>query len=640
MTDRPRKPSPGTGWRRAAARWWYVVRYHRKSQLAARLMGLGRRRVLRLSGGRRYARPPQTLPGPRPGADVRRLLDWKLAVRRARDASAKARAVSRGEYCFLNQSRRLPDPVDWRLEGWPNAPHLWRFHLHYHEFLLDLLAAGLGDGDPAWAERAWRLVGQWIEHNPLRDPRVLADAWHPYCISRRLPVWVLLWSAAAPPEGMADRVAASLASQATFLEDHLERDLGGNHLLENARALVVAGAMLEGPDAGRWLGTGERVLREQLAEQILPHGEHFERAPMYHAQMLEAVLDVRDAASTLLPELGALCAETARRMAAFLREILHPDGELPLLGDSCLGEAPPAAGLIARAGVGEAEAAAEPVVAGGQAPPRPSPGARTVGDYWVYRQGNSFLLFDAGPVGPDHLPAHAHADLLGVEASVRGRRLIVDSGVSGYEDDPMRRHCRGTAAHNVLQIDRRDQCDMWAQFRMGYRGWPRGLASGETHGFHWARARHNAYRRLGVPVVGRWIACRPGGPWIVVDWAEGAAGHALSSRLHFHPEAELQQDAADGVRIRCGEARLRLRSLAPGTLKVTTGWYCPGFGRQLPCPLVTWTAHATLPSVCGWYLTWGEGGPPAFLGPFDGEHTLLRFEDDEGPVPFRPVGRP
>ena len=35
-----------------------------------------------------------------------------------------------------------------------------------------------------------------------------------------------------------------------------------------------------------------RLYREQIAEQILPDGGHFERSVMYHAIILEDVLDV------------------------------------------------------------------------------------------------------------------------------------------------------------------------------------------------------------------------------------------------------------------------------------------------------------------------------------------------------------
>lgn len=42
-----------------------------------------------------------------------------------------------------------------------------------------------------------------------------------------------------------------MAAHANFLADHLERDLGGNHLLENLRGLALTGAFLDGPDSNR-----------------------------------------------------------------------------------------------------------------------------------------------------------------------------------------------------------------------------------------------------------------------------------------------------------------------------------------------------------------------------------------------------
>ena len=35
---------------------------------------------------------------------------------------------------------------------------------------------------------------------------------------------------------------------------------------------------------------------------------------------------------------AAQCDQTVSRMADFVAKILHPDGEIPLLGDSCVGE--------------------------------------------------------------------------------------------------------------------------------------------------------------------------------------------------------------------------------------------------------------------------------------------------------------
>lgn len=594
--------------RRANARWWYVVKYHRPSQLARRLLGRARRPVELPIWRKRCARPAPSSLTVRSDDSLVCLAMRKLAFRRMAGPST-ADALFQGQFQFLHIQRNLSSPVDWRLDNWPDAPHLWRFHLHYQEFLLDLAARGVHEQSPAWFDRAWELVQQWIEANRLSHASELRDAWHPYCISRRLPAWVYLWSVCPPPPEQREAVWASLFWQARYLEAHLERDLGGNHLLDNARALALAGTFAAGPDAARWLGKAEDILRRELAEQILPHGEHFERSPMYHAQTLEGLLEVGEATRNAAPALSRLCRQTWRSMASFLQAILHPDGQIPLLGDSAFGQTLSPGQLLAWAQ--ELQEENTPANAPEAATDRTT--VRTVGAYWLYRHEGDFLLFDGGPVGPDDLPAHAHADLLGIEVSVLGRRLFVDSGVCTYEEDEMRTYCRSTAAHNVLEIDGLDQCDLWSRFRMGYRGHPHGFRTGEDRGFAWAQAGHDAYRRIGVPRLQRWLACRPGGPWLCVDWAEGTGTHQLTLRLHLHPDVAAVQVAAAELRLEMSRLPLRLRFLAPGDLRLDQAWYCPEFGQRIRSLVVEWTAQTKLPAACAWVLTWPDGTGDASL---------------------------
>lgn len=335
-----------SGWSQQAVRWWYVLRYYRMSQLAMRAWNIAKRRWLRASLDRECI--GKSVPEIRETEVWTVLLEGRLRGRNPGCSLETAERLARGEFRFLNQSRLLGDPVDWHVATWPEAPRLWRFHLHYHEYLLDLISAGRATSDPAWHELAWKLVEDWMAHNRPRDAGAGVDAWHPYCISKRLPAWFLLW-AAAPLEGKrGDRVLRNMHAQACFLRRNLEWDVRGNHLIENLRALALSGVFFAETQAERCLLLSERHLRKELAEQILPHGEHFERSPMYHALMLETVLDVRDATAMVVPSLSTYCDETAARMADFLEAILHPDGEIPLLGDSCFGEAPPARVLIER----------------------------------------------------------------------------------------------------------------------------------------------------------------------------------------------------------------------------------------------------------------------------------------------------
>jgi hypothetical protein len=552
-----------------------------------RLVQRARTSMLRVQRGGQYAKPLSTPPLLRQTTGRKTRLEEELAPRQG--AAEVVERILDSRFFFLNECLHLPDPIDWRLARHPQASRLWRFHLHSHEFLLDFAACGRSD--PAIRQSAWRLVEQWIAGNPPSDPRVYNDAWHPFCISRRLPAWFLLWQVGPPPEKASGRILESMFLQARFLADHLEWDLGGNHLLENAKALALAGAFFEGPEAQRWLEASQRIFQRELPEQILPHGEHFERSPMYHAQILAALVN--------LPELSTLCGVTALHMAEFLQTILHPDGDIPLFGDSCLGTSPTPAQLIGRA-VGR------PVQV--SSPPRTSPQGRQIGDYWIWRDGGEYLIFDAGPVGADHLPAHAHADLLTFEASLACRRLFVDTGVFNYEDDAMRQHCRGTAAHNVLQVEDENQCDVWSRFRMGRRGKPLGLTSGETDGFHWAQSAHNAYRYLDVHEIVRWIACRSGGPWICLDAALGRGTRRLTQRLHLAPGTRVEHVGPETVQLHHAGMRCELTFFTPGELRIATGWYCPSFGVRIPSPVLQWTTCALLPAVVGWFLQWnGEG---------------------------------
>lgn len=599
-----------SSWSQQASRGWYLLRYYRWSQMASRLAARMRQRRLRAGSGRRYQQLPDGALALRSLTSWPAQLERRLSARGAACANRRAAALVAGRFEFLGQAESLPDPIDWHLTSSPQRPHLWHFLLHYQEYLLDLVAAARATGDARYQERAWELITGWIAGNRPDDPRVFASAWHPYTISRRLPAWMYVWTAHPPADTLRDAVLTSIWQQARFLADHLEWDVRGNHLLENARGLLLAGAFLDCPEAEDWLKRGEQLLHAELPAQILPCGEHFERSPMYHAQLLETMIELASVLEPIRPEASRRCAATAAAMGSFLQQILHPDGQIPLLGDSALGEHAPPRALIAA--VASLPATLETADTNTRPVTPVEDGARVIGDYWTFRHADDFLLFDAGPAGADHLPAHAHADLLSMEISLGGRRLVVDSGVYEYAEGPMRDYCRGTAAHNAMEIDGLNQCDVWSRFRMGYRGWPGPLTTGQSEDFHWAQATHNAYRRVGVPDVGRWIACRAGGPWFSVDWADGRGWHHVLNRLHLEPSVTAEKTGPDEVALTSGAGRWRLQSLGQGELTIADGWYCPRFGLRTANKVVTWTVRAALPCVGGWSLSpWNMNGRAA-----------------------------
>jgi hypothetical protein len=345
---------------------------------------------------------------------------------------------------FLN--RRLLFEGD---ERWcpPGMDRLWVYHLHYFQYLHAMpVAEGV------------RFVSDWIEVN--RDPR--GPGWEPYPLSLRIREWTefVLSHPGLPPE-FREKVIASLTVQAEALLSQIEYHLLGNHLLENAITLCWAGLSLEAPTSGAWARKGLALLSQQLRIQILPDGSHDERSPMYQALLAEALLRLAEVAqrspAPIGEEIGVLARRNGLAMLAALEKLSHPDGEVALLNDCSLGEAPTAGALRARFGAGDEEPAREGVWS-----------LRAAG-YMGWRNGDGYAVFDAGAMGPDYQPGHGHADTLGLELSQRGRRLLTDTGTYTYEPGAERSYDRGTAAHNTIQLDGRDQAELWSAFRCGRR---------------------------------------------------------------------------------------------------------------------------------------------------------------------------
>ncbi|MGE3317233.1 MAG: heparinase II/III family protein [Planctomycetaceae bacterium] len=575
-----------------------ILRYHRPTQLAFRAMKVVRRRLRSRTADSTTGAP---LPLLRGGDELRQIAGRKLSARDCREVRDSITRFRDRRFCFLNREVQLEAETA-ALPPALEVSQLWRFHFHYHEFLLDVVKSALDNDDVQAVAEIWDFVATWIAEHRSVVPDSVDDPWHPFCISRRLPVWISIWMVAPPADVLQERILTSLLQQTLVLNDNMEWDLGGNHLLENLRALALVAAFVSGNVGDAFRKRVERFLPGELASQILEHGEHFERSPMYHAIMLEAILDIRDAFGTISPRVSRQCRDVAIPIAMFLEAILHPDRDIPLLGDSALRSSAPPVLLIEAARIGAGNRGIQ------------NDGVERIGPYWIWREeAGHQLLFDAGAVGADDLPAHAHCDLLGLEISVAGKRVVVDSGVYDYGDGNARRYCRSTAAHNVLEVDARNQCDIWSKFRRGYRGRASMLHTVQQSGFETACASHDGYRRLGVPRVSRWVACRPGGPWLIVDRAEGSGKHRLMNRLHLHPSVRCERKTASRVAIVNGNATFYIDSLGTADIGIEEGWYCEEFGKRERQQVIVCCSEAVLPQTIGWCLSFHAETRPAEL---------------------------
>jgi uncharacterized heparinase superfamily protein len=401
------------------------------------------------------------------------------------------RHIGRNRFRILNQERQI--------QTWNDAgvPKLWLYNLHY----LDHPTADL--------------IEQWIADNPVGT----GNGWEPYPIAIRIVNW-MKWALNGGNLGPA--ALDSLHLQAEYLSQSLEHHLGANHLFADAVALTIAGLYFVGDQPQRWFRVGTRLLRRELQEQVLSDGGHYERSPMYHALLLESMLDVLNTARAFAPVADSECcfwSEKASAMLTWLNNMAHPDGRISFFNDAAFEIAPEPSQLIeyaSRLGV--------------------HPAATRLGESGYVRlvSGDAVVVFDAAPVGPDHQPGHAHADTLSFEMSHRGQRVLVNSGTSTYEKGCDRDWQRGTAAHNTVRIDGLDQSEVWSIFRVARRARPFEI---RTDGRTFVAAAHDGYRRMREPVVHRRCVQLSATAVTITDRIEGRGRHRIETFFHLHPEA-------------------------------------------------------------------------------------------------------
>lgn len=465
-----------------------------------------------------------------------------------------------------------PDRFDWTS---PDQDKLWRYNLHYFDYLQE-----------PDRENGPALIDSWIEANPQGTP----DAWEPFPVSLRIVNWIKYFLAR---EAHVEKTwSRSLALQARCLESNIEYHLLANHYFKNGKALVFAGTFFEGPDAARWLKKGTRIVLEELQEQIQADGGHFERSPMYHAMILEDCLDLlnlcRDGGLEKLRHLERELESRIPTMLDFASGMTHPDGDIALFNDAAFGIEPRFAELMeyaSRLGV--------PFV---QKRDRVRSFPQS-GYFRLSPRPKDVLLMDCGPIGPDYQPGHAHCDTLSFELSLDGRRIIVDSGCRQYIDGPIRQYNRGNTGHNSLVIDGENQSEVWGAHRVARRAKPILTRSYEDGDSLICEGAHDGYCRLpGKPIHSRRIVWKSNRIEII-DTVDGRGIHKIELRLHVHPDIGITHADRDVLL----DGSLRVSSLS-GDIGLEDGWYCPRFGQQHACAVIVVRQNVTLPWSGGFTL--------------------------------------
>jgi uncharacterized heparinase superfamily protein len=452
----------------------------------------------------------------------------------------------------------------WDRDGWNKAyaSKLALYHLHYFDDLNTPHACEHGAMLEGWIEK-------WRKDNPVGK----GNGWEPYPLSLRLVNWVMWY--ARQLESPSDACLESLGRQASALAKQIEYSIGANHLFVNAKALVFAGAYLNGPHAARWLKKGVSILDKQIAQQFLKDGAHVELSPMYHAVLLWDMCDLIHVANQtglpLLLERKRHWEAVVERGFQWLEQLCHPDGEIAFFNDATLSVAPRKQAIqdyMQQLGLNT------------QRETRPSFAFILLPDsgYGVMQLGaGGKAILDMGRVGAENQPGHAHADTLSFEMSLHAQRFIVNSGISQYGTDAIRQFQRSTKAHSTVALNDENSSEIWGGFRVARRAYPQEqYLDVQPHQVHIA-CSHNGYQRL----PGRNIHRRE---WFFVpqelflsDRISGVFTVAYA-RFYLHPNVHVIYEKDEVVCTIQGGEKVRIQFQNAKKVHLEPATWHPAFG--------------------------------------------------------------
>lgn len=480
--------------------------------------------------------------------------------------------VASRRFNFLNKIEDI-DVIGWDN---PNIDMLWRYNQHYFDDL---------NAKDAHKRHQWHLslMSDWVEHNPPGK----GSGWDPYPTSLRIVNWIKFSLAG---NSLPEPCLQSLAIQARWLMKRLEWHLLGNHLLANAKALLFAGIFFEGKEADSWRKKGLKILMCEIEEQILPDGAHFELSPMYHAIILEDMLDVINLSNVFFgvisPKTVKDWVEMVQNMRYWLLVMSHPDGQIAFFNDAAFGIA---------AEPSELEAYAKRLKFLPHKPITEVVTHLSASGYIRVQKGEMVAILDVAQIGPDYLPGHAHADSLTFELSLFDQRVIVNSGTSEYGISPERLRQRGTAAHNTVEVDGKNSSEVWGGFRVARRAYTHEVKVQDQGDQLIVEAEHDGYRTLsGKPIHKRkWIFSPSSLNIIDIITSDRYSAQAY---FHLHPEAKPEQISENSGKITLLTNNNIYWSSKGGSVQTKPSFWHPQFGISTPSTCLTlplYNSHAS-----------------------------------------------
>jgi hypothetical protein len=585
------------------------------------------------------------------GEDIPRCMDLlrERMPEQAETIAKRAEKICRHRFDLLGyEDLDYGREIDWhsdRVHDKRARRDLW-FKIRYLDF------ASVGDAKVTWElNRHQHLVTLAKAYRLAKDHRFaseLVDQWRHWQRENPYPrginwastlevafrslswLWVyfLLEGTPAMTPEFREQWLRAMALSGRHIELYLSTYFSPNtHLLGEAVALFFIGTLCpELCSSSRWKRRGWEIVLRESERQVRLDGFYFEQSTYYHVYALDFLLHAGVLASLndmpfppeytrrleqMLDALAVLCRAGAptrwgdddggrvfdprRNRAEHLSDplatgaVLFDRGDFKMLAGELREET---LWLLGEQGVTEFDQieAKQPGMSSFALP--------ETGLYVMScKERKLQAVIDAGPQGA-LAGGHGHADALSLTVHAEGRELLGDPGTYEYVGaGTEREQFRGTAAHNTLQLDGRNQSEPNGPF--AWRSLTKAKAehwvSGQT--FDLFVGSHDGYSQPDNPTIHRrWVFFRKPKFWLVRDLMLGTGKHQLDLSWHVTPKLSSRQ--AEG-RFVSPEKRRGIALFSPAgeswSETVEQGTWSAAYGIKESAAVVRFKTVATLP---------------------------------------------
>lgn len=198
------------------------------------------------------------------------------------------------------------------------------------------------------------------------------------------------------------------------------------------------------------------------------------------------------------------------------------------------------------------------------------PGKLWNSGYRILRLQDLLVTANIGNITPSYQPGHAHADSLSFTLHSRGIPIIVDPGISTYENNTQRKLERSTRYHNTVSINGENNNEVWSAFRVGRRARVTLLKDSNNY----LEAVHDGFRFLKSTHRRSWEIkdCKI----LTSDYLSTSEENTCELNIHLHPEVEIRT-ISNGEYLLNNEITISFDS--PNKIKLESYDYCEGFNK-------------------------------------------------------------